>query len=208
MKLNFIDSNSSLCFDGIGHFSVSVSIWGVPSVFMSVLIATRILAPYHLRLHSRFLDRPDKQHASECTVSVREYRQDVMEEMHTRTRCSNTLHVNLINLLFMSDTIIFRLSPVCAIFPWMLSSTWITASKSCANGLSKGWHNCNWNLAFASGLISGLIWFPSGPQFSFWGSTRPTTTPTNSFLEVLSTTMLPRESLTQAILLETLADPK
>jgi hypothetical protein len=29
---NFMDSNSSLCFDGIGHLSVSVSITGVPSV--------------------------------------------------------------------------------------------------------------------------------------------------------------------------------
>ena len=90
----------------------------------------------------------------------------------------------------MSDMIIFHLSPVCAIFPWMPSSTWIIVSKSCANGLSKGWHNWNWNLAFASGLV---------------GSTRPTITLTNSFLEVLSMTMWPRESLTQMILLETLA---
>jgi len=29
---NFMDSNSSLCFDGISHLSVSVSIVGAPSV--------------------------------------------------------------------------------------------------------------------------------------------------------------------------------
>ena len=32
MKPNFMDSNSSLCFDGIGHFSVSASIAEAASV--------------------------------------------------------------------------------------------------------------------------------------------------------------------------------
>ncbi|KAJ8583620.1 hypothetical protein M405DRAFT_502247 [Rhizopogon salebrosus TDB-379] len=37
MKSNFMESNSSLCFDGIGHSSVSVSITGISSVLPLVL---------------------------------------------------------------------------------------------------------------------------------------------------------------------------
>jgi hypothetical protein len=56
--------------------------------------------------------------------------------VNIRTRRSNMLDVNLINLLFMSDTIILRLSPVSDIFPWRLSKLCITLLKSCAKGLT------------------------------------------------------------------------
>jgi hypothetical protein len=75
------------------------------------------------------------------------------------------LDVNLINLLFMSDTVILRLSPVSDIFPWRLSKLCITLLKSCAKGLT----------------TIKFLRIDVAP-------------PTNSFFEALSMTTWPQES--------------